>query len=123
MARLSGYTISDLRAGKAAPTATPQTKFEKALERQIALAEGKEDKGLQWWFSKNSEYWTTLRYGQNILEFEDEGGSRGSALLIGKRKSQVIPFFRKVIKDVHTGVFDDVIEAAYEAASARRRKK
>ncbi len=123
MAKLSGYTIADLRAGKAAPAATPQSKFEKALERQIAIAEGKEEKGLQWWFSKNSEYWTTLRYGQNILEFEDEGGNKGAALLIGKRKSQIIPFYKKVIKDVHTGIFDDVIEAAYEAASARRKKK
>ncbi len=123
MSKLTGYTIADLRAGKAAPTATPQSKFEKAVERQIAIAEGKEEKGLQWWFSKNGEYWTTLRYGQNILEFEDEEGNKGSALLIGKRKSQIIPFYRKVIKDVHSGVFDGVIESAYEAASARRREK
>ncbi len=123
MAKLSGYTVADLRAGKAAPTATPQSKFEKAVERQISIAEGKEEKGLQWWFAKNGEYWTTLRYGQNILEFEDENGNSGSALFIGRRKSQIIPFYRKVIKDVHGGVFDDVIEAAYEAASARRKKK
>lgn len=123
MAKISGYTVADLRAGKAAPTATPQSKFEKAVQRQIAMAEGKEEKGLQWWFNKNGEYWTTLRYGQNILEFEDEGGNAGSALFIGKRKSQITPFYKRVIKDIHSGVFDDVIEAAYEAASARRKKK
>ncbi len=123
MVKLPGYTIADLRAGKATPTATPQSKFVKAVERQIALAEGKEGKRLQWWFAKNGEYWTTLRYGQKILEFEDENGATGAALLIGKRKGQIAPFYRRVIKDVRAGVFDEVIEAAYKAASRMRKKK
>ncbi len=123
MAKLPGYTIADLRARKTAPTATPQSKFEKAVERQIAIADGKKDKGLRWWFAKNGEYWTTLRYGQKILEFEDENGTIGAALLIGKRKGQIAPFYRRVIKDVRAGVFDEVIEAAYKAASRTRKKR
>ncbi len=122
MAKLPGYTIADLRAGKTALTATPQSKFVKSVERQIAIADGKKDKGLQWWFAKNGEYWMTLRYGPKIREFEDENGTTGAALLIGKRKSQIAPFYRRVIKDVHAGVFDEVIEAAYKATSRARKK-
>ncbi len=123
MVQLPGYTVADLRAGKAAPKATPQSKFEKAVGRQIAIAEGKKDKGLQWWFAKNGEYWTALRYGQKILEFEDENGTIGAALLIGKRKGQIAPFYRRVIKDVRAGVFDEVIDAAYKATSRARKKR
>ncbi len=122
MAKLPGYTIADLRAGKPNPRATPQSKFVKSVERQIAIADGKKDKGLQWWFAENGEYWTTLRYGQKILEFEDENGTIGAALLIGKRKGQIAPFYRRVIKDVRAGVFDEVIEAAYKATSRARKK-